>query len=61
MDGIEIIGPLLLLLFVFLSMFGVVKTFRRQPIVAILCIIFLMPIYIIWAFCELFTRPVPKK
>ena len=34
---------------------GVVKTFKRHPVVAILCIIFLFPIYAIWAFCELFT------
>jgi len=34
---------------------GVVKTFKRQPIVAILCIIFLLPVYVIWAFVELFT------
>ena len=34
---------------------GVVKTFKRQPIVVILCIIFLFPIYLIWAFVELFT------
>ena len=37
---------------------GVIKTFKRQPIVAILCIIFLFPFYIIWAFCELFTKPI---
>ena len=34
---------------------GEVKTFKRHPVVAILCIIFLFPIYAIWAFCELFT------
>lgn len=37
---------------------GVVKTFKRQPVVAILCIIFLFPFYLIWAFVELFTAPV---
>ena len=40
---------------------GVIKTFKRQPIVAILCIIFLFPIYIIWAFCELFTKPINEE
>ena len=40
---------------------GVIKTFKRQPIVAILCIIFLFPFYIIWAFCELFTKPINEK
>lgn len=37
---------------------GAVQTFRRQPIVAILCIIFLFPIWVIWAFIEIFLpRP----
>ena len=40
---------------------GVIKTFKRQPIVAILCIIFIFPIYIIWAFCELFTKPINEE
>jgi hypothetical protein len=40
---------------------GVIKTFQRQPIVAILCIIFLFPIYLIWAFFELFTGSVKKE
>ena len=37
---------------------GAVQTFRRQPIVAILCVIFLFPIWVIWAFVEVFLpRP----
>ena len=37
---------------------GAVQTFRRQPIVAILCVIFLFPIWVIWAFIEVFLpRP----
>ena len=40
---------------------GVVKTFKRAPVVAILCIIFLLPIYAVWAFCELFTGSINKK
>lgn len=40
---------------------GAIKTFKRQPVVAILCIIFLFPIYVIWAFCELFTGRVNKE
>lgn len=39
---------------------GVVKTFKRQPVVAILCIIFLLPIYLIWAFVELFTGDIGR-
>lgn len=37
---------------------GAVQTFRRQPIVAILCVIFLFPIWVIWAFIEVFL-PAP--
>ena len=40
---------------------GVVKTFKRQPVVAILCIIFVFPLYLIWAFCELFTGSINKE
>ncbi len=39
---------------------GVVQTFQRQPIVAILCIIFLFPIWLIWAFVEVFL-PKPGR
>jgi hypothetical protein len=45
----------------FLLIKGVVKTFKRHPVVAILCIIFLFPIYAIWAFCELFTGSINSK
>lgn len=37
---------------------GVIKTFKRQPVVAILLILFLFPVYLIWAFVELFTDPI---
>jgi hypothetical protein len=33
---------------------GAIQTFKRQPIVAILCVIFLLPIWIIWAIIEIF-------
>lgn len=39
---------------------GVVKTFQRQPVVAILCVIFLLPIYFLWAFVEIFTGDINK-
>ena len=45
----------------FLVIKGVIKTFKRAPIVAILCIIFLLPIYLIWAFVELFTGSIDQK
>lgn len=50
-----------LVLFVFLVFKGIVKTFKRQPIVAILCIIFLPPVYLIWAFVELFTGEISPR
>jgi len=40
---------------------GVVKTFKRHPVVAILCVIFVFPLYLIWAFCELFTGSINKE
>lgn len=39
---------------------GVVRTFQRNPIVAILVLIFLFPIYLIRAFIELFLEK-PQK
>ena len=43
-----------IILFVFLIK-GVIKAFKRNAIVAILCVIFMFPIFIMWAFFELFT------
>lgn len=52
-----IVGALVVVFILFL-LGGAVQTFRRQPIVAILCIIFLFPIWVIWAFVEIFLpRP----
>ena len=34
---------------------GIIRTFKRQAVVAILCLIFCLPIYLIWAFIEIFT------
>ena len=34
---------------------GIQKTFRRQPVVAILCVIFLFPVWMIWAVVETFS------
>jgi len=53
---ILIVGFVVLLLLIK----GVIKTFKRQPVVAILCIIFLLPVYFVWAFIELFTGPLNK-
>jgi hypothetical protein len=59
MDDVTVILIICLIIF-FLLIKGVVKTFKRQPVVAILCIIFLFPIYAIWAFIELFTGSINK-
>lgn len=57
MEVLLIVGLVCLVLLA-LMFKGVVKTFKRQPIVAILCIIFLMPVYLIWVLVELFTGDV---
>ena len=60
MDDATVIIIICLVIF-FLLIKGVVKTFKRHPVVAILCIIFLFPIYVIWAFFELFTGSINSK
>ena len=66
-SGFTILALLLLLGFVVFLAFlikGIIKTFHRQPVVAILCLIFLFPIWIIWSIFELFTdeiNPENKK
>lgn len=35
---------------------GAIRAFKRQPIVAILCVIFMFPIFLIWAFIETFLN-----
>lgn len=56
LTGLLILGGLLLALVLWLG--GAIQTFRRQPVVAILCVIFLFPVWLIWAFVEVFlSRP----
>ena len=46
------------LVFIVFALGGAIQTFRRQPVVAILCVIFLLPVWIIWAIVEIFLpRP----
>ena len=59
MDDITIVAIIILVTLILLIK-GVIKTFKRQPIVAILCIIFLLPIYLVWAFIEIFTGTIEK-
>jgi len=60
MDNVIII-IIVCLVILLLLIKGVAKTFKRQPVVAILCIIFLFPIYAVWAFIELFTGSINKE
>jgi len=60
MDDLTLILIVCAVIF-FLLIKGVVKTFKRQPVVAILCLIFLFPIFAIWAFIELFTGSNNKR
>jgi len=60
MDDLGIIVIVCIVIFI-LVIKGVIKTFKRQPVVAILCIIFLFPIYLLWAFIELFTGSIEKN
>lgn len=50
----------LVLLIIFVVVLGnaVAKTFMRQPVVAALMLIFLLPIWMIWVVVEIFTGPV---
>ena len=40
---------------------GIVRTFQRNWLAALLLMIFLKPIWVIWAFCELFMSPPRPK
>ena len=40
---------------------GVIQTFQRQPVVAILCIIFLMPAYVCWVLVEMIFLDPPRR
>lgn len=52
---LTIVGLVLLIAFVIVLGKAVAKTFMRQPIVAALLLIFLLPIWMIWVIVELFT------
>ena len=59
--GIVILVLLLLVAFVIFLIKGMIKTFKRNALVAILCVIFLFPIWLIWSFVELFTGEIKPK
>ena len=49
-----VVGIILLILFLILAYRGIKQAFQRQPVVAALLLIFLFPIFAVWAFVELF-------
>jgi hypothetical protein len=55
---LTIVGLVLLVIFVVVLGKAVAKTFMRQPVVAALMLIFLLPIWMIWVVVEVFTGPV---
>lgn len=50
-----IVSLVLLIVFVLVLGKAVAKTFMRQPIVSVLLLIFLLPIWMIWVVVEIFT------
>ena len=53
-EQLPIFGIILLILFLILVYKGIKQAFQRQPVVAALMLIFLFPVFAIWAFVELF-------
>jgi len=51
---LPIVGIILLILFLILAYRGIKQAFQRQPVVAALLLIFLFPVFAVWAFVELF-------
>jgi peptidoglycan biosynthesis protein MviN/MurJ (putative lipid II flippase) len=56
-----VIVTILSIIFIACIYRGVVGTFKRQPVVAILMMIFLLPFYIIWAIVEVIISILPEK
>jgi hypothetical protein len=48
----EFLALIFVLLFFYILVKGAILTFKRQPVVAILCIIFILPAWFIWAIVE---------
>ena len=53
-EQFPIVGIILLILFLILAYKGIKQAFQRQPVVAALLLIFLFPVFAVWAFVELF-------
>jgi hypothetical protein len=57
----EQIFAIFIIVFIVLCIKGAIKTFRRSPVVAILMLIFLGPLWMLWAFIEIFTGEIKEK
>ena len=56
-----IIGVVIVLAIIIALIRGAVKTFQRNWILALILLILVFPIWLIWAFFEVFTGPVVKS
>lgn len=56
----QVIGAIILIVILIALVKGAIKTFQRNWIVALILLIILTPIWIIWAFVELFTGEIKK-
>ncbi len=60
MSAGEIIAIIVFLVILLALIGGAIKTFRRNWIAALLLLLFLFPIWVIWAFIEMFTGEFSK-
>lgn len=60
-DNIEIIIGIVAIVIIVALIGGAVKTFRRNWVAALLLLIFVFPIWAVWAFIELFTGEINKS
>ena len=53
MDDTTLAAIIIVVVFLLLIK-GVIKTFIRSPLAAVLCLIFIPPVFFLWAFIEIF-------
>ena len=51
----------LIVIFLVFCFKGIKQTFQRQPVVAILCAIFLLPLYAVWVVFEMVAKSPEKQ
>lgn len=59
-EAVGIVGVIIGLLILVALLKGAIKTFQRNWIAALLLLIFLFPIWALWAFVEVFTGDIVK-